>query len=370
MIYYNDEALINDFAVRELDHFIEATGEKLGISAERMNLLQKEKINYYLTSEEMVEKLTGFKTQGMSNLQFDAVITQNLPHYHELTHLLMNFALGELPLYTLPFLQEGIAVSLGGRWGKAPEVLMQMGWFILEKRFFALEDILSYQEFHQTVASPEISYPLSGIFTQFLIEKMGIEQFEKLYLNLSGTSEGLGNFSAEQVRKQIEKYMNSDWQNICNNFEKYRSNFKYSGILPGSGKIQLITAPEIVSDHFEVYIEDIKVVYCFEIRCLTENTKGAMLLTPKKTEANSNYQSTLFAEQFPQDDYDKEAYGIIFTPEEVGLYDYRINLLLAKYVQSFNPCDDYWNEKEKMIKFSLEKNKIKGNILDYDIELK
>ena len=74
-----------------------------------------------------IELLTGHDAHGMTNFQFDAIISRHLPHTHELVHMLYNFAQEDLPLFTLPVLQEGLACCLGGRWGKSPDVINYWG---------------------------------------------------------------------------------------------------------------------------------------------------------------------------------------------------------------------------------------------------
>ena len=204
-VHFNNASLINEYALNDLDGFVVSMGEHLALSEAEMERLEKEKIDYYLCSEEEIEKLTGFSTYGMTNLQFDAIISRRLPHYHEMVHLLVNYALKELPLYTLPCLQEGVAVCFGGRWDKSLQVVFQVGHFTLAQKFFQLEDVLTYDAFHQTVGNPDFSYPLSGIFVKFLIEQFGIERFKALYRELSGTDTAVRAFSLEDVQSKISE---------------------------------------------------------------------------------------------------------------------------------------------------------------------
>jgi hypothetical protein len=224
-VHYSDESLINQHALEELDGFTVSIGRYLELSPLQMERLEEEKIDYYLCTEEEIKKLTGFYTHGMTNLQFDAIISRHLPHYHEMVHLLINYALKELPLYTLPCLQEGIAVCLGGRWRKSPGVIFQLGHFTLAQRIYRLPDVLTYEGFHEKVNNPDFSYPLSGIFVKFLIERFGIERFKSLYRNLSGTEAKVRSFSVEDVQSQVSITCEMPWAEIQSDFADYWKQF-------------------------------------------------------------------------------------------------------------------------------------------------
>jgi hypothetical protein len=143
--------------------------------------LKKEKIIYILCKDEdEIEKLTGYKARGMFNLAYDYVISTFNCHYHELLHLLMNYKLKNIPPYTHSFLQEGFAVSFGGRGGKEPEVILNLGCFIAESKFLEYKELLSLDKFRNFDVS--MSYPLSGLYNNFIISNFGIDNYLKLYL--------------------------------------------------------------------------------------------------------------------------------------------------------------------------------------------
>ncbi|MDD4051071.1 MAG: hypothetical protein PHR28_04110, partial [candidate division Zixibacteria bacterium] len=103
-IYYSDERLINDYACRALDDFVETAGKALRLSPDDFARLKRDRIDYFLCAGDDMRRLTGYDAQGMTDLQVDAVVSQTLPHEHELTHLLINYRLRQLPLYSLPLM--------------------------------------------------------------------------------------------------------------------------------------------------------------------------------------------------------------------------------------------------------------------------
>ncbi len=153
----------------------------LQINKDRVNLLQKEKINYILCKDENeIKTISGFDTRGIYILAYDEVITTFNTHYHELSHLLMNFKLQNLPLYTLPFFQEGFAVAVGGRGGIGRNILLNIGYFLEKSNYLKFNSILSKKDFVSENAS--MAYPAAGLYNYFLISNYGINSYIKLYL--------------------------------------------------------------------------------------------------------------------------------------------------------------------------------------------
>lgn len=106
-----------------LDSCVVTMAGQLQIPSDRLADLERAKLAYLVATPSEVECLAGAPTVGVANLQHDVVITSHPCHAHELAHLVVNAWLRELPLFTLPLLQEGAATHLGGRWGRHPHVL-------------------------------------------------------------------------------------------------------------------------------------------------------------------------------------------------------------------------------------------------------
>ncbi len=182
----SDKSLTNSYAVKKLDDFVDSLGIKLKLTGSELELLQKEKIYYFLCrNENEVENLTGYKARGNYILAYDYIISSYNSHYHELCHLLMNYKLHNLNLYTLPFFQEGFAVALGGRGGRTSNVVLNLGAFIKESGLMKVSDLFTFHDFNNV--DPSFAYPLSGIYNKFLIEKIGIDNYLKLYEKYSGS---------------------------------------------------------------------------------------------------------------------------------------------------------------------------------------
>lgn len=48
--------------------------------------------------------------------------------------------------------------------------------------------------------------------------------------------------------------------------------------------------------------------------------------------------------------------GIVFDSLEAGVYDYRADLLLAKFASGFTAGESMWNPVDRVIRFKVEKS--------------
>jgi hypothetical protein len=184
VFHSSDLSFTNNYAIDKLDEFVQNMCEILELNKSRIERLKNSKIHYFLCKDdEEIEKLTNFKARGLYFLPYDYIISTYNSHSHEILHLLINYKLQQVDLYTLPILQEGFAVAYGGRGGKNSDVILNMGLFLIRSNFLNYDAILSKSDFYQNDAS--LTYPVSGLYVRFLIENIGMENFIKLYKKYS-----------------------------------------------------------------------------------------------------------------------------------------------------------------------------------------
>ncbi len=368
-VYCNDASKVNDYALKDLDDFISSTGKFMGIDSDKMTLLEKEKLDYYLCTENEFEKLTGYIAHGITNLPFDAIITRHLPHPHEITHFMINYALQDLPLYTLPIMQEGLAVAVGGRWGKSPAVLDELGAILLKNQFCSLDELLTFDNFNIDLGMPDISYPVSGLFVKYLVDRLGIVNFKQLYLQLSGSIDEVRSWDREHVISALEKQLGLSWEFIQKDFAEFRKQFEIGGIAPVEA--MPIGEPIAVLDKngCGVRIYDDSDQYIFEIKSMLDSVTGTIFISDSEAPVPSSYQSSLFYEQFDKGSYGGQMFALRFSPEEAGLYNYYTDILEGKFIRSFYPQSPYWNPERHIIRFSMDKELIPGPLDMYDLKL-
>jgi hypothetical protein len=352
----NDSTRLNREALRRLDRCIESIGRSLEIPPERMEWLADEKIDYYLCDDETMDRLVGSAAQGMTDLQFDALITRHLPHEHELAHLLFNYALKDLPLHTMPCVQEGVAVCLGGRWEKSPEAVFMLGRFALAEGFASVEEVLTFSGFHFESGAPDLSYAVSGLLCRFLIEGYGIKRFKRLYRALSGSSAAVREMSTVQIKAAVAENCGSAWEDIQRKFAEFWPQFQFTGLCPGLPEEARTDLCHLKSPNLAVTIQSSAANILFEIEAGVRDPNGVILVGDSTPPIESSYSSRLFTRHLPHAEYQGERYGIWFTDQEAGVYDYHTNILVAKYVRTFSPGMGYWDPDHQVIRFYLNKD--------------
>jgi hypothetical protein len=187
----------NDYCIKRLDDFVDALADSLGFTGGERALLKKEKLYYiFCKDEDEVQKITGYKSKGQSVLAFDEVITAYQTHFHEVAHLLINYKLKKLGLYTHPFFMEGFAVAMGGRGGMAPRVVTDLGYYLQKTAFLTYDSILTYNEFMNTDAN--MTYSVAGLYNLFLLHELGVTKYFDLYRKQNGGIEFVKNLKIEK----------------------------------------------------------------------------------------------------------------------------------------------------------------------------
>jgi hypothetical protein len=305
----NDSNLINNYSINAVEKYFSNVCDVLQIDELS---LEKNKIRYVLCrDQDEIEKITGYKSLGMCDLAYDYVLSTFPCHYHELSHLLINYKLQNISLFTNPFFQEGFAVAMGGRGGREPYIIHYVGLFLAKSGFIDYKDLLNRQKFIGEDAT--ISYPLSGLYNLFLIKTIGIDKYLVLYKKYSTDNSGIN----QSEINLADLPSDNSWNEFIND------RFKPQGIYPAvnekSENIILKTENIIIGesqDYYEIRIKD-----------------TAFL---KEKNFLPGYISSRFKELFPQRNYSGEKYAFIANTKEILIYNLYTNNLIADYTPSFS----------------------------------
>lgn len=331
--FISDETLFNDYSIDQLEKFVEKMFDILKFNEEQKKEIEQKKIYYFLCKDESeIQKVTGFATRGIYILAQDYVVTTYNTHYHELVHFLINFKLKDLPLYTHPFLQEGLAVAFGGRGGLETHTIFETGVFLVKSGFANYKELLSRRDFQNTDAT--ISYPISGLYIDFLIKQIGIEKFVELYKK----------YSSSKDLKLIDLIDKNDLPSE-GKWNLYVDSLVDKNPIKVSENIDFNTF-NILSkkDDYEIYSNHEN--YLFRV-------KDTLLIAAKPEMLN--YQSKLFAEHFRNKEYNSEKYLIIANQNEISIYNLYSNNLIGKYVASFSIPPKEIKRREGFYEFIVEK---------------
>jgi hypothetical protein len=343
IFYVSEQNYFSEYAINQLENFVKNILVVLNFTHEEKEILKKEKLIYILCkNEDEIEKLTGYKARGMGNLAYDYVITTYNCHYHELLHILMNYKLKNLPLFTHPFLQEGFAVAYGGRGGYEPGIILNLGKFLEQSDFLTVNALFNANEFKNYDAS--MSYPLSGLYNLFLINEIGIDKYLKLYLKYSSETIITNSIDSTVLPSEI------NWKYFVN---KYSNN------------------EEIIvnfsNDDYQTLIEDSLFVikgnneyYLFETKANVLISTGLDL---------DNYVSTTFREYNPHNIYDGEKYLIRVNESEVAVYNLYTNNLIANYVSGFTLDMKPVSKENDIFKYCVRKNIFDEQIDNWTIKI-
>lgn len=359
------EAYVHRPVLDELDRFVEKTAEKLKFDSKTLDLIKREKIEYfYCDSDKTVKQITGHLTKGVLDLATNDIISASFPHFHELVHLLINIHLREIPLVTLPILREGLAVKYGGRWGKRPEALSDLAGYLYREHFVELDSILSYDDF-LVQGQADMAYPISGQFVAFLMDHLGYKKFFKMYRFFSGSVSEVREWDAVDVKEGMLKYTShKDWLDLVLDFDAYLDQRLTSQRVAAAGltpKAKLI----LTGPGYEIFEDD--EWYCFRFQSESTDPSRGNLLFGNRTE-NSNLPSSLFEEQY-RGQLAREGYrfGVRYDQYEAGLYDYVTQELAAKYILSITPSNEYYDPDTNIITFRIRKSMV-GKELVGDID--
>ena len=340
----SDPDLFHEQSIEQLEGFIKKIFEKLQFTQEEKEKLKHEKIIYVFCKDtKEIKKITGFNTRGLYILASDTVITTFNCHYHELIHLLINYKQKELAIYTHPFLMEGIAVALGGRGGKEPEIITDMGYFLEISGFLSYKNLLSYNEFYQNDAS--LSYPISGLYVSFLLEKIGVEAFLQLYRKYSSNNPVTISIDSKDLPHDEE------WQIFINNY-KTMTNIQF---------------PEKFTENMIIKKDDIRIGETEEFYYF--HTKAIKLLF-SENENDKKHKSKQYNILFTEEEYRGEKYLILINKEEINVYNLYTNNLIACYVSAFSPSHLSVPNKNGWFSFAVRKSIFNKNLFEMKIRAK
>ncbi|MCH9023928.1 MAG: hypothetical protein IH931_01220 [candidate division Zixibacteria bacterium] len=352
------QKFINTINLEEADKFVERMIDSLELGDYDIRHLGSVKIEYfYCNSDKTVKTITGRRTKGIYDKASSDIISSFFPHYHEIVHLLTDYKMRSLPLFVHPLFEEGLAVYMGGRWGKSMAALSPLGIFLYKEGITPLDSLLAYSSFKSNAES-DLAYPLAGIFTRFLIERIGHTRYLALYRKMSGSFDQVSAMPVDSVKARVLRALDiSGWDKFAEIFDKYISELQ--------SKHQLGRPGTTESGSVTVSVNGIKVKetddwLSFEIDTKIAGTsKGTLFFG--RDEKLKEAVSVMFSEHFPErESLGGYRYAIRFDSNEAGVYDYATSHLLGKIINSLAPSPEYYNEESHILAFRFRKSLTNG----------
>jgi hypothetical protein len=257
-------------------------------------------------------------------------------------------------LFVSPLLQEGVAVRFGGRWGRAPEALREMGGYTLRADLLTLDDLLTWDGFHGNPA--DLTYAPAGIVAGRLLDRLGASAFLELYRESSGTLPQVQAVTVEQAQSRIAAALGTSFEEFAADFARDTRGPIAGDLDPAGEAIALGDTIAIVkSPGQQVRITREGEWLAFDVESTAGEAGGALLLKRGDCAADKCVAGAgrLFAEQLPGLAYQGERAAFIFDAREIGLYDFDCDLLLAKHVEEFQPTAGYASDAGRRLRFRV-----------------
>jgi hypothetical protein len=341
-------------ALRQFDSFVEAVADSLGLTRTDIALIADKKIEYfYCQDDSTVLSITGQFTKGVLDQSSNDIISSSFPHHHEVVHLLANIRLKTLPLYTLPVLREGLAVRFGGRWGKGPAALLDLGAFLHRDTLVSVDSTLAVGNFESS-SEVDLMYPVSGVVASYLWDRLGKQKFWNLYLALSGPQEEIGKLKPAEIQAQIATALGKkSWGDVMTDLNVYTGQQNAAWATASAGTSAKGKA--IWNNARDSVLIDGDWI-CFSVQADSGTLIRESFLLFKDT-TFGDHTSVLFDEHFMGGvKFEGYRYGVRIDQNEAGVYDYAGNMLTGKFILGISGLDNYYDLKANKVTIKFKKS--------------
>lgn len=340
--FISDSSLFHVANIEALESFLAEQAMLLGMSDKDLDQLSKEKIYYcFCRNADEIRELTGHVARGMYIVSHDIIVSTYSAHFHELAHLLINFKLKKPHLFTHPFFLEGFAVAVGGRGGKSPEILQQLGLSLYRSGWISLDEMLDASGFYSQNAS--LSYPGSAPYNRFLLDHLGISGYLALYKKYGGDGQTVARMKINRGDLPAE----TEWL-------QYLELQPHEGAAgPGAQGLDLTHGPVAFQP--------------------LPGNRFLGFVTPEMTLAmrgptSEEYRSILFEQLIDNHPYEGERILIRVSSEEVGVYDLYTNTMIAHYAWGLSESKIPIPIVDGLFVFHVDRSVFPGGLKDLEYQ--
>jgi hypothetical protein len=188
-----------------------------------------------------------------------------------------------------------------------------------------------------------------------------MDHFLELYLQLTGPFEKLNGMSAVEVQQVFVKALDrDDWPDLTAGFSAFVDDYLANGTVAQAGAGE---PDEVIYEDDWVTVGDNGDWVSFVFTGKPEDTLCQGNLLFDRMDRLDEGLSSLYDAQYGNDvPYEGYRYGVRYDQNEIGLYDYATNQLLAKYIWGITPSDEYFDPERKTISVRFRKDVIDGRL--------
>jgi hypothetical protein len=353
--------------------------------------LERIKLDYFLCDDEDdVRQLVGSMAREGYQPAAGRVVSRSLGDASVVVPLVVQLTLRKLPLHNEPLFEEGLPLALGGTATASAAVVLQRA------RNANLEGKNLPLVFEAGTAQ-DVALPLEALWNHILLESLGPKAFLELLRStghersrqndddnsqalkgieksLAMQDEALWRWAGEQVR-HIEPTVQPGCDRWPPGVDGLQAFLRWRDTeeqwsLQGyevDGRYEFAVGPHVPGppQWLRNRVDSLAMEYAGEApewhqypptqRPLGDPPPIFFLVRAKLEEDLEPYESTLFSKQFLSRDYRNDLWGFFVTPDDVKLYDYTQNKILAEYVAAESPPPEhtYYDEESGHLCFSL-----------------
>lgn len=380
-------------ALTTVDGEIARIFEEIGAPQTAVLRLERIKLDYFLCDNENdVRALVGSLAHEGYLPAAGRVVSRSFVNMADVVPLLVQLTARQISLQNEPFFAEGLPLALGGTATASAAVVLQRA------RNANLDGKNLARCFQEGTARDE-ALPLEAIWNRILLDQLGAEAFLDLVKNsgvarsrqegndnarvLAAIEESVGKkgdallrWAAEHVR-DIPLTMQPGWKTWppetygLQSFLRWRDSEEKWGLQGFEIEDRYVITvgphmpgpPQWMRDRVDslaleftgekpAWADTIPPVV---VRPVGDPPPSYLLVRAKLEEDLEPYESSLFAKQFISRDYRNDLWGFMITIDDVRLYDYTQNKIIAEYsVETAPPAAlPYYDEEKGRICFSL-----------------
>jgi hypothetical protein len=359
--------MISQHALAAVDNQIQRLFEQLGTPQTAQLRLERIKLEYYLCeTDDDVRALVGATARAGYLPAGGRVVARVLPDMSQIVPLVLHLTVRDMPLHNAPIFEAGLAAAFGGT------AELDAAVYVQRARNACMRDPGRLGTPFDPKAPRDAALPVEAVWNRVLLQLLGPEKFVQLVATSAAAAPGGGATNAA-ARRAIEAALGRSGDALLQRLQEGLAALPATvrpGCDPWPGDIQGLQAflqwrdgkdewglqgYEIGEDYvmtvaphdprlpkwMRQMVDSLASVYsgeemewneAEEVERPSGDPPPLVFLVRAKLEQDLEpYESPLFAEHFLSRPYKNDMWGLFVTPDDVRLYDYTRNKLVAEY---------------------------------------